>query len=302
MESTPLWAEYVSDILIHQIKCSGVVISDKRIKDKIIINPFDKSVKGYLPEIKNKNKQINLAEIQEVFSNSRESLLHSNITEEDLGSWQVSLTEIPDTDWDQNWKKYWHPQKISEKVVICPTWEEYTCLSDEIVINLDPGSAFGTGTHPTTRLCVEALEQVIPRYTSNPLTMADIGTGSGILAIAGIKLGVDSVVGVDNDESVISVAIDNASKNNMANKCQFFAGVASSVEGKYELVVANILAHIIIEAMPELINLVKTDGTLILSGIIEEKEQDVIKSVKENGFHSIEVLHQDQWVSVIAKK
>ena len=318
----PLWVEYVSDILIEKIGCSGVVTDEKLYNDEVLTKESNGLIKGYKPFIE--NMPVNIEFIQDLLFEERTKLVSSGINEENLGDWTLSVTEISDDEWAHSWKKYWHPQKISEKIVICPSWEEYKTSDDEIIINLDPGSAFGTGTHPTTRLCIQALEKLLcnserptkegesqadyhvgvktPLRNDNHIKIADIGTGSGILAIAGIKLGADFAVGVDNDASVISVAIENAEKNNVAGKCKFYTGLATDVKGEYEIVVANILAHILIEAMSELVKLMKQSGKLILSGIIVEKSQDVQDSCIQNGLKIFEVLQEDSWVAIIAGK
>lgn len=298
----PVWAEYVSDILIEKIGCSGVVTDEKLYKDEILLKETPDIVKGYLSCAK--NISVNLDEIKNILLQERQKLVLSGIKGENLGEWTLSAKEISDDEWAHSWKKYWHPQKISEKVVICPSWEEYNPEKNEIVISLDPGSAFGTGTHSTTRLCVQALEQVMPdlKTVFSSVKIADIGTGSGILAVAGIKLGADSSVGVDNDASVISVAEENAEKNGIQDKCSFYTGVASDVKGEYEIVTANILAHVLIETMPELALLVKQGGKLILSGIISEKSQDVQDSCIQNSLKVVGVLNEENWVAVIAEK
>ena len=306
----PVWAEYVSDVLIGKIGCSGVVTDEKIYKDEVIIKDHSGIVKGYKAFVE--NIPVNIDDIQNILFQERQKLISSGIEEENLGEWTLSSLEISDDEWAHSWKKYWHPQKISEKVVICPSWEEYNAGDDEIIINLDPGSAFGTGTHPTTRLCIQALEKTLlslrgealaSTWQSNSfIKIADIGTGSGILAVAGIKLGADFAVGVDNDASVISVAAENAEKNHVADKCKFYTGVAADVKGEYEIVTANILAHVLIEAMPELTPLVKQGGKLILSGIILEKSQDVQDSCIQNGLKIVEVLQEDSWVAIIAGK
>ena len=298
VKANPVWVEYVSDVLLEKIGCTGVVTDEKYYDDEVLTKESNGIVKGYLPFIE--TKPVNFEKIQGILFSERENLISSGIPAENLGEWTLSSLEIPDEEWAHSWKKYWHPQKISDKIVICPSWEEYNVTGDEIIISLDPGSAFGTGTHPTTRLCVKAIEKVISEYKN--VKMADIGTGSGILAVAGIKLGADSVVGVDNDASVINVAVENAEKNNVSDKCKFYTGVASDVEGEYEIVVANILAHVLIEAMPELTPLVKQGGKLILSGIISSKSQDVQDSCIQNGLKIIEVLQEDTWVAIIAEK
>ena len=306
----PVWAEYVSDVLIGKIGCSGVVTDEKIYKDEVIIKDNSGIVKGYKAFVE--NIPVNIDDIQNILFQERQKLISSEIEEENLGEWTLSSKEISDDEWAHSWKQYWHPQKISDRVVICPSWEEYNAGDDEIIINLDPGSAFGTGTHPTTRLCVQALEKTLmslrggalapTRQSNSSIKLADIGTGSGILAVAGIKLGADFAVGVDNDASVISVAEENAEKNDVMNKCKFHTGVAADVKGEYEIVVANILAHVLIEAMPELTPLVKQGGKLILSGIISEKSQDVQDSCIQNGLKIVEVLREDSWVAIIAKK
>ena len=170
VQTQQLRAEYVSYILIETLGCKGTVIEDDRVK-------------GYLP-------------------------LNERPDFSSLKDWEFTTKVINDEEWAQSWKKFWQPQKITSGIVICPSWEQYEPDNNEIIIKLDPGCAFGTGTHPTTRLCIQALEKITPAST-----MADIGTGSGVLSICAAKLGVKKVVGVDNDASVIPVAAENAQKN-----------------------------------------------------------------------------------------
>ncbi|OGI01086.1 MAG: ribosomal protein L11 methyltransferase [Candidatus Melainabacteria bacterium GWF2_37_15] len=261
VETCTLWAEYVSQLLIDKLGCNGTVMEDG-------------AVKGYLPFTKNPDLSL-------------------------LQDWPVSTKIIKDEEWAENWKRYWHPLKVSEKIVICPSWEQYAPENGEIVISLDPGSAFGTGTHATTRLCIEAIEKIVPQF-SGEISMADIGTGSGILSICGVKLGIKSATGVDNDASVIPVAIENAQINSVDGDCEFFTGSACSIKGKYEIVTANILAEVIIEIVEELKNLLKPNGTMILSGIIEKKLADVENALNQAGLKTREVLTEQGWVAVIA--
>jgi len=298
VKTNPAWVEYVSDVLIEKIGCSGTVIDEKYYQDEVLTRESAGIVKGY----KNftENNVLTIQKIQEILFEEKEKLILSGVKKESLGSWKVSLQEIPDEEWADNWKKHWHPQKISEKIVICPSWETYSASEHEIIINLDPGSAFGTGTHPTTRLCVQAIEKIIPEFENIPIKMADIGTGSGILAVVGIKLGVESAVGIDNDPSVISVAKENAEKNSVSDKCNFYTGIASNISGEYELVTANILAHVLIETMPELVKLLKSGGKLVLSGIIASKSLEVQDCAVSHGLKITDVLCEDSWVAIIA--
>lgn len=296
VKTEPVWEEYLSNLLIEQIGCCGVVSQETEYKDEEIIKDNSGIVKGYL--WLNPDNPPNFDDIQNQLWQNKQELIETGIPEENIGSWKLSIKEIEDEEWAHSWKKYWHPMKIGSKIVIRPTWEEYNAAEGEIIIDLDPGTAFGTGTHPTTRLCIMALE----KYLTPGDTLADVGMGSGILAIAGVKLGAKSAIGVDNDPSVIEVADENAEKNNVADKCTFYEGVASDVKGEYEVVVSNILAHILIETMQDLEKLVKPQGKLILSGIIAEKSLDVQKSAVQNGFEIIDVLEEENWVAIVAKK
>jgi len=298
VKTNPLWAEYVTDVLIQKIGCSGVVVNEQHFEDEIAIREIFDEVKGYIGF----SDDLDFDKIQQVFEEEKQVLSSTGVEKETLGEWSVTFKEIDDDEWAHSWKEFWHPQKISEKIVICPSWEDFSPQDGEIVINLDPGSAFGTGTHPTTRLCVQALEEIIEDADLDRINVADIGTGSGILAVAALKLGANSAVGVDNDGSVISVAQENAEKNNLAEKCNFYKGVASDVQGEYEIVLANILAHILIEDMANLTKLVKKDGKLILSGIILQKSQEVQDSAIGHGLKIVQILQEENWVAIVAEK
>lgn len=296
VEINPLWAEYVSEILIEKIGCQGVVTEETQFKDEEIIKSTKDTVKGYLWH--NEQKPVDTENIKTTLQQSRQDLLDSGIQEDTLGSWDVTFKNVDDEDWAHSWKKYWHPMKIGNKIIICPSWEEYETKGEEMKIELDPGSAFGTGTHPTTRLCIVALEN----YLKENDTVADIGTGSGILAVAAAKLGAKSIIGVDNDPSVIEVAEDNAAKNNCSDKCSFYEGSAKDVKGQYDIVVANILAEIIVSIMNDLVPLIKSGGKIIFSGIITQKADMVKQSAEEAGLKIIETLTEEEWVAIIAKK
>jgi len=294
IKTNPLWSEYISDLLINRVGCSGVVTEEKEFKDEQVTRADIETVKGYLPYIKN----FDAGAIQKVLFDDWENLVSTGVNPDYMGSWTLTAREIKEEEWAENWKKFWHPQKIGKKTVICPTWEDYEPGQGEIVIKLDPGSAFGTGTHPTTRLCVQALESVIPEF-NRKITMADVGTGSGILAIAGIKLGVSHAIGVDNDPSVISVAEENAGKNNISDKCEFYTGSAVDIKGKFDIVTANILTEVLVEIMPDLKKLLNPDGILILSGIIKRKQPLIEESLENSGLKIREIPEEGEWIAPV---
>jgi len=296
VKADPVWAEFISDLLLQKIGCTGVVTDEIIYKDEVVIKDSKGVVKGYLPLIP--ETPPNIENINNILTNEKNKLISEDINENNLGEWSLSFKEIDDEEWANSWKQYWHPQKISEKIVICPSWENYKAQENEIIISLDPGSAFGTGTHPTTRLCIQALEKLIQ---ANDIKIADVGTGSGILSVVAVKLGAESAIGVDNDASVISVANENAEKNNIAPKCTFKAGVATDIEGQYDIVVANILAEVIIDIMPELVKLLKTSGKLVLSGIISSKSLAVQNSAISNQLKIASTLDEENWTAIIAE-
>ena len=166
------------------------------------------------------------------------------------------------------------------------------------MITLDPGSAFGTGTHATTQLCIRAIE----KYVKQGYEVADIGTGSGILAITAIKFGADHAVGVDNDPLVIDVAQDNAQVNGVYNKIDFSCATADMIAQQFDFVCANILHNVLAEIMGDLKAIMKPNSMMVLSGILDEKQQIVLDAVEKEGLKVIEIMTQDQWVGIVVQK
>lgn len=211
----------------------------------------------------------------------------------------LKLTHVEEKDWSEEWKKHWEPSKISNKIVICPTWRTYEPNEDEIVVKLDPGAAFGTGAHATTQLCIQAIEKFMPENAE----VADVGCGSGILAICSLKLGAKSAVGVDNDELVIPVAIDNSTLNGVDGAVKFFAGTSKDLLGKtYDFICANILHNVLNEIMGELKQLMKSNGKMVLSGILDEKEHVVLAAIEREGLKLTERLTIGNWVGLVVEK
>lgn len=284
--------EIASDFLISELGFSSVITEENYVHLK---NTFG-VIKAYASE---GEIEFNEKQIQQKLFEKRESLIECGFSEIDLGDWICVFTLVEDESWADNWKKYWNVQKIGQKTVICPSWIEYTPKSDEIKIELDPGSAFGTGTHPTTRLCIRELE----KYVQEASTVADVGCGSGILSIAAKMLGAKEVIGVDIDSDSVRVSNENAEINSI--KCCFYQGTAVDIKEKYDIVVANILAHVIVEIMADLKKIAKDKSILIFSGIIEAKAQDVLESMKKYDItllsQEIEAGNGENWVCIVGK-
>ena len=211
----------------------------------------------------------------------------------------LTTAELQDEDWSDTWKQYFHTEKPGERVVIKPTWEEYEPKDDEVVIELDPGAAFGTGTHATTSMCIRQLEKLV----KPGMTVFDVGTGSGILSIISAKLGATNIQAVDYDDSVLKIVEENLEQNNV----QDIISVAQSdlmqnVHGKAELVIANIIADIIIRLFDQLDEHLEQGGTLLTSGIIEDRIEDVLAAAEKHGYGVVERMENKGWACITFKR
>ncbi|KUF30944.1 MULTISPECIES: 50S ribosomal protein L11 methyltransferase [Lysinibacillus] len=296
--------EAISNIL-HEAGASGVVIEDsaefaKPREDQygeiyaLNEDDFPKDgviVKAYLSESSFLNETVE--EIKAAITN----LTNFNI---DIGENVVSIVEVNEEDWATAWKQYYHPVKISERFTIVPTWEDYTPVStDELIIELDPGMAFGTGTHPTTVMCLQGLEKVIKEED----TVVDIGTGSGVLSIGAALLGAKSVHALDLDEVAVRSAQENVALNKVEDKVEVFHGnLLDTVKEPADVVVANILAEIIMSFTDDAFTIVKPGGLYVTSGIIGAKRDDVKAALEASGFVIEEVLLMEDWVAIIARR
>ena len=207
---------------------------------------------------------------------------------------EIMLNECRNEDWENNWKQYFHPIPVGEKLLIRPIWEDEFEAGDRVVLNIEPGLAFGTGTHETTRLCLETLEKHIEKGT----TVLDIGCGSGILSIASLLLGADKAIGVDIDALAVKTAQENGEVNGFREpEYTILQGnLTDKVSGKFDVVVANIVADVIIMFCKDVANFMKDDAVFITSGIIDTREQDVIDAFNKYGF-KIEARHTEGgWV------
>ncbi|MCI6869220.1 MAG: 50S ribosomal protein L11 methyltransferase [Selenomonadales bacterium] len=211
----------------------------------------------------------------------------------------ITTCELQDEDWSDTWKQYFHVEKPGERIVIKPTWESYEAKEGELVVELDPGAAFGTGTHATTSMCIKELEQLV----KPGMTVFDVGTGSGILSIISAKLGAKDIQAVDYDDSVIKIVEENLAQNNV----QDIVSVAQSdlmqnVHGKANLVIANIIADIIIRLFDQLDEHLEEDGTLLTSGIIEDRIDDVIDAADAHGYQVVKRLENKGWACITFKR
>lgn len=227
-------------------------------------------------------------------NDEREAKIKTHI--EELGG-EFSKEIIDDSDWKNNWKKFFKILKPNKTIVIVPTWEEYEKKDGEEIIKLEPGMAFGTGSHETTSLCIKKLEE----YMKPGTKVLDIGTGSGILSIAASKLGASKVLGVDIDPMSVYIANENKKLNEVTN-AEFIVGdLLSKVKDKYDIVVSNILAEVIVTMTGDLHKFMNKDGIFISSGILKVKSAMVIDSLEANGFDILNVEDLNEWTSIVAK-
>lgn len=214
-----------------------------------------------------------------------------------IEDYEIFSEEVNENDWANEWKKYYKPTRVGNKFVIKPLWEEYEAKGEEIILHMDPGMAFGTGTHETTRLCLEAIED----YMKKDTRVFDIGTGSGILAIGASKLGAGEVVGVDLDIVAVNSAKENVGYNHLENVEILHGNLMDVVEGTADIIVANIIAEVILILIDDVKKMINIDGVFIASGIIREKEKMVTDALHEKGFSIKEVRREGEWVCIVSE-
>ena len=225
----------------------------------------------------------------------------------DIGEGTITTSETEDKDWINNWKQYFK-QFYVDDILIIPSWEEVKEEDrDRMIIHIDPGTAFGTGMHETTQLCIRQLK----KYVTSETELLDVGTGSGILSIVALKLGAKHAVGTDLDPCAVPAVEENKEVNGIP-AASFDMMIGNIIDDKaiqdrvgyekYDIVAANILADVLVPLTPVILNQLKKGGIYITSGIIDDKEETVVKAVKDAGLEILEVTHQGEWVSVTAKK
>lgn len=228
------------------------------------------------------------------------STFEEKFAERDDIIYTVDFYEYDEEDYQNSWKKYLFPEKVSEKFVVKPTWREYTPEADELIIELDPGRAFGTGSHPTTSLCLKLMEENISQGDS----VIDVGTGSGILMIAADRLGASEIYGTDIDELAVESAKENLELNKISEeKAKVYKGdLISVVENKkFDVVVANILADVLLILLHDISKVVKPNGKIIFSGIIEDKCELLKREVESLGFTVEEIKADKEWRAMLIK-
>lgn len=302
IKTTTEAVEAVSNIL-YEVGVGGLAIEDPNdiilqtanddwdfIDSSLLDQDFEGViVKGYFPESEDLIDKI------ELIKQNVEKIPLYNL---DKGLGEVTTTEVYEKDWAHAWKKYYKPKKVAKNVVIKPSWEEYIADKDDIIIELDPGMAFGTGTHETTIMCIQQLEN----YVKNGSTVFDVGCGSGILSVAAAKLGAKRVIGVDLDELCVKVSKDNIKINNVEDLVEIRHGnLLDVVNEKAEVVVSNIIAEIIIILSKDIKKFLKNNGVFIASGIINEKIDSVKQALIEENMKIVEIINMDEWACIVSK-
>ena len=276
LQINPDMEDLISEIFFENFDCEGIVLAEEAYKDLEMISTTEGTLKIFLRNEYGDSYEDLKYDVENVLDLHRQEFLSRGLSEDELGSWDVT--------------------HVTNKIAVVPDWIEYQPKEDEVIIKLEPGCAFGTGTHQTTQLCMKALE----KYMKKGDRVADIGMGSGILSILAKKLGASYVYGCDNDDTVIEVAKENAKKNGV--ECEFELGTADKVHDKFDFVCANILHFVLAEIMGDLKNLMKTGALMSLSGILDEKKQMVIDAYQKEGLELVEEIPQDQWTSFVVKR
>lgn len=294
--------EEVVSAILYSLGANGLLIEDPNEienleQDKTNWNYIDES----LMEIKFDGILIKSyfsyeEDVDKKYDEIRRALEENNYIKEENINWELDHKTVEDKDWAESWKQYYKPVKLGNRIVIKPSWEDYDLKDGEIQIELDPGMAFGTGTHESTAMCVEALES----YVEDGYKIYDIGTGSGILAIVGAKLG-GKVVGIDLDPMAVKVAKENGLINKVEDRVEFREGdLLDTVDSKVDLVVSNIIAEVIATITPDVKQVLKPGGIFISSGIIIEKMDLVRQALVENGFKILEERKLNSWAAFVA--
>ena len=295
LQINPAIEDLIEEIFFEYFDCDGIVMAEETYKDLEMVSTTEGTLRIFLHSGEESLEDLQY-DIENLLDLTKAEFFSRGMSDEELGSWDFTLEEKQSEDWSKKWKEQWTVTHVTDKIAVVPDWIEYSPQPDEVMIKLEPGCAFGTGTHQTTQLCMKALE----KYMKQGDRVADIGMGSGILSILAKKLGASYVYGCDTDETVIDVARENANKNNV--ECDFVLGTANQISDKFDFVVANILHFVLAEIMPDLKNIMKDGALMSLSGILDEKKQMVIDAYEKAGLELVEEIKQDQWTSFVVRR
>ena len=301
----PQAVEAVTDIL-YGLGAQGVAIDEPvdvqklredelywdYIDEKLLENDTEETkIMAYFSE-----EETNLPEKIAVIKEKIRNLTEFGLS---IGSGTVELSNVNQEDWESAWKQYFKPVHVTDRIVVKPEWEEYSPQEGEIVIEIDPGMAFGTGTHETTSMCINQIEKNLKAGDR----VIDIGSGSGILSMAAVLLGAEKATGVDLDPVAVRVALENVELNNLQDKIEILHGnLTDVIREKADIVVANIMADIILILLEDVRELIKDDGLFISSGIIQEKRAAVEARLLEKNFSIVEVETKGEWCAITAQK
>ncbi len=279
---SPELTDAISDFLVGILE-AGVEIG---VDDEL----FEQTLHAYLEE-ENPTEEVISRVVAQVTTHLQElaSIFQLEVP-------QIESTVIDDEDWGTNWKVHFKPFAITPGLVIKPTWEEYTPSVGEVVIEMDPGMAFGTGHHATTSLCMGFIRSVLQNKTGN---VVDVGTGTGILAMAAALFGAEHVLGIDNDPDAVAAAFENVAHNKLDHIVDVEITPLEDIKGEYSLVVANIIHDVLLLMRDDLTRLTAPAGSLVLSGILKEKQADnIIEVYKKSGFSCLARQEKDEWAAL----
>jgi len=292
-EDNHLAVELISN-LFFEFDLKGVAEEDPTVEptegwaEDSIGRPDQHAVVGYFPKDRKVKRRCKVLEKRLALLKENSAILY-----------RVSYKELAEEDWAEAWKAFFTPQKIGQKIVVKPTWCEYRADPDDIVLELDPGMAFGTGTHPTTALCINLIEDYLNRGDS----FIDIGTGSGILMIAAALLGAGFVCGLDKDNVAIDVAAANLQLNGLdpQNYSLSTGNLLEGVKEKYDFIVANIFTHVILDLLDDLHRALAKGGIFVCSGMFEKNKNLVVVKMKNRGFEILEIRSKEEWSAIAAR-
>lgn len=295
-------AEAVGEIL-YRNGANGLVVED--ISPSLVSSSSDWDYVE-LPETEFPSEEVQLvaylpttSRLPQVVENIRESVENLKEFGLNVGQATIELAEVEEEDWANNWKQYYKPVFIGQRLLVRPLWEKVDTADERVVIDIDPGMAFGTGTHASTSMSLQLLEQ----YLQPGYEVFDVGTGSGILAIAAAKLGANSVLALDKDEMATRVAVRNIALNGLSDRITVKTNdLLVGVTKHCDLLVANITAGILVRLIPMARDAIRGSGPIILSGIITQRELEVQRTLVENSFVVVDRLQQDEWVALVARQ